>query len=84
MHLTPEAAAKRGGYGEERYETLAMQTKVRESFAKIEKEMEGSRWITIDAGRGIDEVAADCSKAAMNALKAVRESNEKVGLLFRK
>lgn len=82
LHLTPEAAAKRGGYGEERYETLSMQSKVRESFAEIEREMKGKKWITIDAGRGVDEVTADCSKAALSAVEAIRESNEAIGKLF--
>lgn len=59
-----------------------MQSKVRESFAKIEREMQGKRWITIDAGRGIDEVAADCSKAASSALDAVQETNEAIEKLF--
>lgn len=82
LHLSPEAAAERGGYGEERYETLTMQSQVRESFAKIEQEMKGKRWITIDAGRRVDDVAAACSKAALSAIDVVRESNEAVGKLF--
>lgn len=36
LSLSAAAAAKRGGYGEERYEKEEMQRKVREAFAEIE------------------------------------------------
>ncbi|UZJ57038.1 hypothetical protein CBS101457_006358 [Exobasidium rhododendri] len=82
LHLSPEIAAKRGGYGDERYENLAMQTKVRECFAKIGQDMAGRHWHAIDAGRGVEEVAADCTKAAMEAIRVVGESGAAVGRLF--
>lgn len=82
LHLSPEAAAKRGGYGEERYETLAMQTRVRECFARISKEMDGKGWTTIDASGDVDDVASSCTKAAYDTLKTVKEGNIAVGRLF--
>jgi dTMP kinase len=82
LHLSPEAAAKRGDYGEERYETLTMQTRVRECFARISKEMEGKGWTTIDASGRVDEVASSCSKAALDTLKTVKEGKAPVGKLF--
>lgn len=82
LHLSPEAAVERGGYGEERYESLGMQSKVRKCFERIGQEMAGSRWVEIDAGRGVDEVAEECSKAARETVKAIQENNAVVGKLF--
>lgn len=64
--ITPEKARERGGYGEERYEKEEMQLRVRNFFHRIGKEMVdetqsagGTRWISIDAGRGREEVEDD-------------------------
>jgi dTMP kinase len=64
--ITPEKARERGGYGEERYEKEEMQLRVRNFFHRIGKEMDdetqsagGTRWISIDAGRGREEVEHD-------------------------
>ena len=64
--ITPEKARERGGYGEERYEKEEMQLRVRNFFHRIGKEMRGeadtaggTRWISIDAGRGREEVEHD-------------------------
>jgi dTMP kinase len=59
LDISPEQAAKqREGYGEERYEKLEMQARVREVFERIGKEM-GEKWVTVDAGRTRDEVGQD-------------------------
>ena len=64
--ITPEKARERGGYGEERYEKEEMQLRVRNFFHRIGKEMDdetqsasSTRWISIDAGRGREEVEQD-------------------------
>ena len=64
--ITPETAKERGGYGKERYEKEEMQLRVRNFFHRIGKEMDdearsggGTRWIPIDAGRGLEEVEHD-------------------------
>ncbi|KAF8962351.1 thymidylate kinase-domain-containing protein [Flammula alnicola] len=66
--ITPEKAKERGGYGEERYEKEEMQLRVRKFFHRIGEEMveedekaagsrdEIVRWVSIDAGREIEEV----------------------------
>ncbi|KAF8883332.1 thymidylate kinase-domain-containing protein [Gymnopilus junonius] len=62
--ITPEKAKERGGYGEERYEKEEMQSRVRQSFHRIGEEMVedqksgkgATKWITIDAGRDINDV----------------------------
>jgi len=64
--ITPEKARERGGYGEERYEKEEMQLRVRNFFHRIGKEMDdgtqsasSTRWVSIDAGRGREEVEHD-------------------------
>ncbi|KAJ7145916.1 thymidylate kinase-domain-containing protein [Mycena epipterygia] len=62
LDITPEKARERGGYGEERYEKEEMQRKVRDIFREISKEFDEATWVTIDAGRERDDVAADVWK----------------------
>ncbi|KAN0088741.1 Thymidylate kinase domain containing protein [Tylopilus felleus] len=59
LDVKPEIAVQRGGYGEERYEKQEVQTRVRQVFERIGKEMSGDRWVAIDAGQDRDKVAND-------------------------
>jgi len=60
LDISPEQAAKqREGYGEERYEKLEMQARVREVFGRIGGEMDAEKWVMIDAGRTREEVEQD-------------------------
>jgi len=67
LDITPEKAKERGGYGEERYEKEDMQLRVRRAFHRIGEEMVedeksgkgATRWVTIDAGREINDVEKD-------------------------
>lgn len=59
LTLSPEAAAKRGQYGEERYETMDMQRRTRAQFALVQQEMErrhSGRWVNVDAEGSIEGV----------------------------
>ena len=60
LDLSPEAAASRGGYGEERYEKEALQARVRTLFTSLGAETRG--WVTIDAGQNRAIVAHDILK----------------------
>ncbi|KAF7959869.1 hypothetical protein EAE96_001473 [Botrytis aclada] len=63
LDLEPEEAEKRGGYGDEKYETREMQRRVRNGFLALQDSalpgFEHERRImkAIDAGDGLDEVA---------------------------
>ncbi|KAA8573386.1 hypothetical protein MFRU_038g00890 [Monilinia fructicola] len=63
LDLEPAEAEKRGGYGDEKYETTEMQRRVRDGFLKLRNvdipgfEHERSIMKAIDAGVGLDEVA---------------------------
>jgi dTMP kinase len=62
LDISPETAQLRGGYGQERYETEAIQLKVKEQFdAMIEEErkndaIQPKKWITIDANKSQQEI----------------------------
>ncbi|KAK0443619.1 thymidylate kinase-domain-containing protein [Armillaria borealis] len=58
LDITPEKARQRGEYGNERYEKVEMQWRVREQYKRIESE-NVVQWATIDAGREREQVAAD-------------------------
>jgi dTMP kinase len=64
LRLPPEEAAKRGDYGQERYEKLEFQTKVDKAFSKLEDKT----WLVLDA---------TCSKkelvdTAINAIEQIK------------
>ncbi|KAJ7282958.1 thymidylate kinase [Mycena rebaudengoi] len=83
LDISPEDAAARGGYGEERYEREEMQTKVRGLFAQIGSDMPEGEWVHVDAGREREQVAADvwgcveqCTAGIDKPLKRLWESTK--------
>lgn len=66
LRISPEEAAKRGGFGAERYENGEMQTRVRELFQTIfEKQQDVS---IIDAGKSIEEVSQEIQGAVAGCI----------------
>lgn len=59
LDLSSAEAAKRGGYGEERYETEKMQTRVRALFRDLFSRVPGLSLCSVNADRPMDEVAHD-------------------------
>lgn len=59
--LEPEEAAKRGGFGEEKYEKKEIQMKVRKLFLGLAglKDADGRVMKVINAGRSIEEVTVE-------------------------
>lgn len=59
LDLDPEEAKKRGGYGDEKYERIEMQRKVREGFHALSRggEEESEDMVIIDAGSTVDVVS---------------------------
>ncbi len=64
LDITTEAAAKRVGFGDEKYETSAMQKRVRELFYELVKLPDGQDIRVIDAGRNIEAVETDIAERA--------------------
>lgn len=57
LSISAEEAAKRGGFGAERYENEAMQTRVRELFRTLFERQEDVS--IVDAGKSLEEVSKD-------------------------
>lgn len=66
--LTVEEAAKRGGFGEERYEKVELQQKVKEKFDAMRDET----WHTVDANQPMDAVQAAVATHAATVVEACR------------
>ena len=61
LSISAEEAAKRGGFGAERYENESMQKRVRELFRKLFERQKGV--CVVDAGRTLEEVSRDIQAA---------------------
>lgn len=59
LRISPEEAAKRGGYGAERYENATMQTRVRELYLTLFDLQPSGDIHIIDAGKTVDQVSQD-------------------------
>ena len=59
LDIAPEAVAKRGGFGGEKYETSAVQNRVRELFYGLMATSDGLDIQVVDASRSIEEVEKD-------------------------
>ena len=68
LDITSEAAANRGGFGGEKYETSAMQKRVRGLFFELMKLPDGRDMITIDAGGDVEEVGAQIASQVDEAM----------------
>ncbi|KAJ9479679.1 Thymidylate kinase [Pseudozyma hubeiensis] len=84
LDLDAQTAAARGGYGEERYEKLEFQAKVREAFSRVSQDVKshGGRWVTIDASKTLDEVTDDIQKAVQRVTSSIDRVGVKLGKLF--
>lgn len=59
LDISSEEQAKRGGFGNEKYETTAMQERVRELFYKLQVLPDGQDIQVIDAGGDVSRVQKD-------------------------
>ena len=69
LDIAPEAAAKRGGFGSEKYETSAMQKRVRELFYELIGTSDGLDIRVVDAGRSVEEVEKDIMERVEDVMK---------------
>ena len=69
LDISPEGAAKRGGFGAERYETSKMQIRVRQLFHEMFHRSDGEM-VMVDAGQTMENVANRVWLAASECLKA--------------
>ena len=71
LDISAEDAAKRGGYGEEKYEQQEMQVQVRRLFNELMASKDGEDFVKIDAGRPLEEVKVAVSEAVRRAMEEV-------------
>jgi dTMP kinase len=77
LDISSTDAAKRGGYGEERYETEAMQSRVRSLFTELFSRLPETNVQIIDAGGSIDNVASNL----MTAFDEISQNTDATGPL---
>lgn len=71
LDVEPEIAAKRGGFGEERYEARDMQKRVRAGFLALMKKEDSEDITMVDAGGDLDEVESKIWHAIQPSLLTV-------------
>lgn len=69
LQISPDEAAKRGGFGMERYENEAMQMRVRELFRTLFDVLKAEEVKIIDAGRSFDAVSEDIQAIVMECVR---------------
>ncbi|CAL8310025.1 unnamed protein product [Lota lota] len=72
LQLNPSAAAQRGQFGSERYETSSFQQRVEGRFEELMADTTVN-WQVIDASQSIDEVHENIKRLSMNALTAAED-----------
>lgn len=95
LSISASEAAKRGGYGNERYEKEEIQAKVRGAFQRVQKVFAGEltvggttagvssgEWKVIDAGRERDTVWRDVWAEVKRVDDDVQRSGRQVAKLF--
>ena len=75
LNISVEEAAKRGGYGGERYESEKMQDRVRELFGIFQRAPEKDDFVTIDAAKSMAEVADDVLDTVLAVFRRVDSTN---------
>lgn len=79
LDIAESEAAKRGGYGGERYESTKMQKEVRRLFEYFRTNSpEAADFETVDGGRTEDEVAASVLEKANEAIEKISRTNTKL------
>ncbi len=76
LDISAEDAAKRGGFGEEKYETAAMQARVRSLFNEMRSGVDGADIVSVDAGASVDEVEKQVLKTVLEVCRRVDESGD--------
>lgn len=65
LTLSPEALSKRGGFGEERYETPELQKRVNEMFLRLKDD---DYWNVVDADKTADELTSELTDFAVKTM----------------
>ncbi|XP_005489585.2 thymidylate kinase [Ammospiza nelsoni] len=80
LQLNPEAAAERGNFGQERYETSSFQEKVLQCFYCL-MEDKSLNWKTVDASKSIEDLHREIKSIAKETMQEVQ--NKPLGELWK-
>lgn len=75
LSISSDEVAKRGGFGEERYETGAMQNRVRQLFDCLLRMNHGHEILVVDAGCSIEQVAQKILSPTLDLLSNAKSLN---------
>ncbi|XP_010121077.1 PREDICTED: thymidylate kinase, partial [Chlamydotis macqueenii] len=78
--LSPEKAAERGNFGNERYENSSFQEKVLQSFYRLMKD-KTLNWKTMDASKSIEDLHREIKSIAEETMQEVQ--NKPLGELWK-
>jgi dTMP kinase len=73
LDISAEDAAKRGGYGTEKYEKKEMQDRVRELFETLMQRKEGEDFVRIDAGSSPGDVQEKIKQEVNTCIERVEK-----------
>ncbi|NXY76980.1 KTHY kinase, partial [Glareola pratincola] len=71
LQLSPEAAAERGNFGNERYENSSFQEKVLQSFYHLMKD-KTLNWKAVDASRSVEDLHREIKSVAEETMQEVQ------------
>jgi dTMP kinase len=71
LDISADDAAKRGGYGTEKYEKKEMQDRVRELFETLMQRKEGEDFARVDAGSSLEGVQKKVKEEVDRCIKHV-------------
>ena len=85
LDISVEEASKRGNFGEERYEKIDFQNKIREKFMQLKQEDEESKndhvpvpnWHVLDATKSIEEVHKEIVSIVDSTITNISETETK-------
>jgi dTMP kinase len=75
LEISAEDAAKRGGYGTEKYEKKEMQDRVRELFDVLMQRKEGEDFLRIDASSSLEDVQEKVKGEVDRCIEQVDKGN---------
>ncbi|KAI4705896.1 hypothetical protein J4E81_000781 [Alternaria sp. BMP 2799] len=79
LDISADDAAKRGGYGTEKYEKKEIQDRVRELFETMMQKKEGEDFVRIDAGESMTDVAAKIRQEVDRCIERVAKGQLPLG-----
>ncbi|GAA5986712.1 hypothetical protein JCM11641_007747 [Rhodosporidiobolus odoratus] len=70
LSISPSAAATRGGFGQERYETTEVQLAVEKEFRRLGDSVDEGVWTVVDADRTVEEVQTEVEQRVERVLES--------------